>query len=152
MTFFKKIQNHYFHSQTEGNSCHPEGGEEEDSRALELGHELAWSWNSSQQSTGRGEGMAVLRLLTPQNRPMSQDPGFKFPGHIHWLFLRKFLEFKNSFSVEYRFIQAPWYFQIWVNGTSQTEGGLFQPISDIESSAWLFNWIWRICFLNKGIS
>lgn len=96
--FFFFNPNHYFHSQTEGNSCHPEEGEEKDSRALELGHELAWSWNSSQQSTGLGEGMAILRMLRLKIGLMSQNPGFKFPGQIHWVFLRKFLVFKNSFS------------------------------------------------------
>lgn len=98
--FFLFYPNHYFYSQTEGNSCHPEEGEEKDSRALELGHELAWSWNSSQQYTGLGEGMAYWGYCDPKTGSWVRILGSSFLAIFTWVFLRKFLEFKNSFSVE----------------------------------------------------
>lgn len=85
----------------------------------------AWTYMKLQlqPAKGLGEGVAVLKIW--------QDRVQRWPKRASWvrildssflaifteLFPRKLLGFKNSFSIECRFLQVPWYFQTWVNST-----------------------------------
>ena len=136
-------------AKAEGNSCHPEKGEKEDSGTLELGREPAWNRDSCQPLKGLGEEVAALgysKTGFKGNRERPQEFGSWI--QVSWPYLLSFssgslLRFKNSFSVEFRFIQALVIFK-------------YERIARLPLNHscfiywWVFNWVPTIC-LNQTI-